>query len=70
MRPIQTYQRDIITKHIVTGFNEFDNRLPTALCGSCQATLIEYSNGNFTRHIELHDYSLTEPELRSEVCEG
>ena len=70
MSPIQTYQQDIITKYIVTSFNEFDNRLPTALCGSCRLTLSEYSNGHFTRHIELHDYSLTKPELRSEVCEG
>ena len=36
MREISKEQWDLIDQNIVSGLDKGDNRLPTALCGSCR----------------------------------
>ena len=53
MRPINSEQLELIEEFVVSGHDIDDERLPTSLCGTCRLVLKDYSNGNFSKTIEM-----------------
>ena len=47
----------MIQRHLISGYDKNDERLPSGICGTCRVTLMEYSHGNFKRDIHLFDHS-------------
>lgn len=57
MRTINVNIQAIIEEYFVQGYDPNDSRLPNALCSVCRKITQEYAAGDFSRSIELFDYS-------------
>lgn len=64
MRNITKTAHKIIQEHIVSGYDESDDRLPTMLCSNCYTIIYEYNAANFTHVIPIFDYSSLKQNLR------
>lgn len=58
MRVINEGHQEQIRQFMMDGYDPNDPRLPKVICGSCRLALQDYSNGKFTRLINLYDHSL------------
>ena len=58
MRLLTEDNHRLINEYVFSGYEKEDNRLPKAICGTCRVALSEFSNGKFSRHIDLFDHSL------------
>lgn len=57
MRKITPAQRQVIDQHLMEGYDHEDRRLPSALCGNCRTIVQKYASGDFSKTIEIFDYS-------------
>ena len=48
---------DLIDNFVVSGLDKCDDRLPKVLCEHCRRTLLRFDKGDFSRTIEVFDFS-------------
>lgn len=58
MRSITPAMQTTIENHFLNGYNTDDIRLPTVLCNTCRLVVAEYEKGDFSRTINLFDYTM------------
>lgn len=79
MRLLNDTLRETVSQYCLTGYDLMnDERLPLGICANCRTILYNYRKGDFTRKIEMYDYSKigqqpkmtrTQPECKCLVCE-
>lgn len=58
LRPVTTSIQCSIEKFYVSGYELEDERLPTAICMTCRNILLQHEKDDFSRTIDLFDFSL------------
>ena len=61
LRPITLKQRQLVDTHVVSGLELNDNRLPTHLCVKCRCILYMHEKGDFSKRINVFNYSSIVP---------
>ena len=73
MRLINEKHRQIIDEHVITGYNDDDDRLPLALCCTCRLVLDRYGRNDFSKDLAVFDHSkLSSPRMatrNSQSCD-